>query len=156
MEIAKKVTIMKSTKTFIVIGVIAGFAFFVLAIAYVGQGNVRERSLLLGEKVEQTIALEQIDNQLHVIGVRGIGGLDPTLVMRSDYPYFLNIINRDEIGHRFYIEGLNVTSKYIPSNDMDTILIYGSPVGTYQYYVLTRGEKVLSGEFRSTKVCDFC
>ena len=147
---------MKSTKTFIVIGVIAGFAFFVLAIAYVGQGNVRERSLLLGEKVEQIIALEQINGELYVIGVRGIGVQNPTLVMRSDYPYFLTVLNRDDEGHNFYIDGLNVTSKYIPSNGMDTIQIYGSPEGTYQYYVLTNGEKVLSGEFRSAKVCDFC
>ena len=138
------------------IGIVAGISFFVLTIAYVGQGNVRDTPLLRGEKVEQTIALEKINDELYVIGVSGIGGQNPTLIMRSDYVYFLNIINRDDVGHKFYIDGLNVTSKYIPKNGMDTIQIYGSPEGTYRYYILTEDEKTLSGEFRSAKVCDFC
>ena len=83
---------MKSTKIFIMIGIVAGISFFVLTIAYVGQGNVRDTPLLRGEKVEQTIALEKINDELYVIGVSGIGGQNPTLIMRSDYVYFLNII----------------------------------------------------------------
>ena len=60
------------------IGIVAGISFFVLTIAYVGQGNVRDTPLLRGEKVEQTIALEKINDELYVIGVSGIGGQNPT------------------------------------------------------------------------------
>ena len=127
--------IVLSEKKLVLIAVVGMLAAFAILILFVGAGGVRHVPIFLKEKVEATVAFKSIDGKLKVIGIKGSGQINPTLVSRTgDTAYLLTVINEDTSPHMFYIEGLNVHTKLLRAGENDTITIYSKTEGTYNYY----------------------
>jgi len=93
----------------IIIAIVVGVATLVGVIGFIGQGNVRHVSIFWQERVEQTVAFEDIDGKVQLQGISGIGGeANPYLITRTSFAYLLTVINNGDKHHRLYIEGLDV------------------------------------------------
>jgi len=120
----------------LVIGVIViAIVTFAVIIGFIGQGNVRHVSIFWAEKVEQTVAFEEIDGDVQLRGIIGVGGdPNPTLISRTNFAYFLTVINNGDKHHRLYIEGLEVQTNLLSPGEEETLSIFPDKEGTYNYY----------------------
>ena len=88
---------------------VVGVAALGIMIGAIGQGNVREVPLFWPEKVEQTVAFQEVDGKVKLVGKSGILEDDnPTLIMRTSFAYILTVVNEGTTQHRLYIDGLEV------------------------------------------------
>ncbi len=53
-----------------------------------------------------TVAFEEVDGQLEVVGKEGNGNINPTLIVRTGYQYQLTVVNNDSEPHSLVIGGL--------------------------------------------------
>ena len=119
----------------IVIAIIAGVVGLAAMIGFIGQGNVRHVEIFWQEKVEQTVAFEEIDGKVQLRGISGvIGEPNPHLISRTSFAYILTVVNNGEKHHRLYIEGLDIQTDLLEPGQQDTITIYPSKEGVYKYY----------------------
>ena len=120
----------------LVIGVIViAIVTFAVIIGFIGQGNVRHVSIFWAEKVEQTVAFEEIDGDVQLRGIIGVGGdPNPTLISRTNFAYLLTVINNGDKHHRLYIEGLEVQTNLLSPGEEETLSIFPDKEGTYNYY----------------------
>ena len=126
---------MKSGKLLIVIVIIVSIATFAGMIAFVGQGNVRQVPLYYAEKVEQTVAFEDVDGEVQLRGIKGVTGeINPTLISRTSFAYVLTVINNGDKHHRLFIEGFNVQTDLLLPGENDTITVFPTEEGIYNYY----------------------
>jgi len=126
---------MNKEKTIIVVGLVTGVIALAALFGFVGQGNVREVPLYYQEKVEQTVAFEEVNGKVQLVGVIGIKGeVNPTLLTRTSFAYILTVINNGTTQHRLYIDGLNVITDLLEPGQTDTITILPTEEGTYNYY----------------------
>jgi len=122
-------------KKLIVIVIIVGVIGLVTMIGFIGQGNVRHVEIFWKEKVEQTVAFEDVNGKVQLKGVSGISGeLNPHLISRTSFAYILTIVNNGEKHHRLYIEGLEIQSNLLEPGQQDVITIYPTEEGLYKYY----------------------
>ena len=122
-------------KKLVIIGIVVGVIGLVAMIGFIGQGNVRHVAIFWQEKVEQTVAFEDINGEVQLRGVVGISGEpNPTLISRTGFAYILTVVNNGETNHRLYIDGLNVQTDLLDPGEQDTITIYPTEEGTYNYY----------------------
>ncbi|MCE9652906.1 MAG: cupredoxin domain-containing protein [Nitrosarchaeum sp.] len=128
--------------------VIIGFAVF---FGFSGQSSVKSAQVYPSERIQSTISFQNIDNKTAIIGISGISGINPTLISRTDYNYFLTIYNNDTLPHMFFIDGLNVNSKVIQPGENVTMTIYSLKEGDYKYYDRFEAGKKL-GDFKIVKV----
>ncbi len=139
-------------KLLIIIALISGIVALVVIVGFIGQGNVRHVPIFYPEKVEQTIAFQDIDGEVKVVGIKGIGEDDnPTLIMRVSFAYILTVINQGDKHHRLYIDGLNVQTDLLEPGQNETITIFPSEEGTYNYYDKRERLKLL-GEIKAVQV----
>ena len=139
-------------KLIIIIALISGVVALVVIIGFIGQGNIRHVEIFYPEKVEQTIAFQDIDGEVKVVGIKGIGEDDnPTLIMRTSFAYVLTVINQGDKHHRLYIDGLNVQTDLLEPGQNETITIFPLEEGTYNYYDKRERLKLL-GEIKSVQV----
>ena len=126
---------MKNDKLIIGIGLASGMIALVVMIGFIGQGNVREVPLFYPEKVEQTVSFEEVDGKVQIVGVSGVkGDTNPTLLSRTSFAYVLNVINNGTTFHRLYIDGLNVQTDLLAPGENDTITVFPTEEGIYNYY----------------------
>jgi hypothetical protein len=126
---------LKSGKLLIVIAIIASLAAFAGMIAFVGQGNVRQTPIFWTEKVEQTVVFEDIDGKVQLRAIKGVTGEpNPTLLSRTSFVYILTVINNGDRHHRLYIEGFNVQTDLLEPGQQETIKIYPTEEGIYNYF----------------------
>ena len=126
---------MNKDKIIIVAGLAAGMISIMVLVVFIGQGNVREVPLYYPDKVEQTVAFNEIDGKVQLNGVKGIkGDPNPTLLTRTSFAYILTVINNGTTFHRLYIEGLNVQTDLLSPGQNDTITVLPTKEGTYNYY----------------------
>jgi hypothetical protein len=119
----------------IVIAIIAGVIGLGAMIGFIGQGNVRHVEIFWKEKVEQTVAFEDINGEVQLKGISGISGeLNPHLISRTSFAYILTIVNNGDKHHRLYIEGLEIQSNLLEPGQQDIITIYPTEEGLYKYY----------------------
>lgn len=119
----------------IAIAIIAGVVGLVAMIGFIGQGNVRHVEIFWQEKVEQTVAFEEINGQVHLRGISGVNGEpNPKLISRTSFAYILTVVNNGEKHHRLYIEGLDIQTDLLEPGQQDIITIYPSEEGVYKYY----------------------
>ena len=79
-------------KHFVIVLLIVGIMGFALFIGVIGQGNVRHVQIFWPEKIEQTVAFIDIDNQVKLVGISGISeDNNPTLIMRISFAYVLTV-----------------------------------------------------------------
>ena len=122
-------------KKLVIIGIVVGVVGLAAMIGFIGQGNVRHVSIFWQETVEQTVAFEDVNGEVQLRGIVGISGEpNPTLVSRTGFAYILTVVNNGETNHRLYIDGLNVQTDLLDPGEQDTITIYPTEEGTYNYY----------------------
>lgn len=143
---------MASDKKFIIILIVVGIAALVVMVGAIGQGNVREVPLFYPEKVEQTVAFQEVDGKVMLVGKRGVLEADnPTLIMRTSFAYILTVINEGTTNHRLYIDGLEVQTDLLNPGENDTITIIPTKEGVYNYYD-KRERVVLLGQIKAVTV----
>ena len=114
---------------------IAGMIGLAATIGFVGQGNVRHVSIFWQERVEQTVAFEDVDGNVQLQGITGIAGEpNPYLITRTSFAYILTVINNGDENHRLYIEGLNVQTDLLEPGQQETLTIYPDREGVYKYF----------------------
>ena len=139
-------------KTLRIIAVISGVIALVVIVGFIGQGNVRHVAIFYPEKVEQTIAFQDVNGEVKIIGIKGISeDENPTLIMRTSFAYILTVINQGDKHHRFYIEGFNVQTDLLEPGQNDTITIVPTEEGTYNYYD-KRERLELLGQLKAVQV----
>ena len=139
-------------KSLIIIGLIAGVIALVVIVGFIGQGNVRHVAIFYPEKVEQTIAFQDINGEVKIVGLKGISEDDnPTLIMRTSFAYILTVVNQGDKHHRLYIEGFNVQTDLLEPGQNDTITIIPTEEGTYNYYDKRERMKLL-GQLKAVQV----
>lgn len=119
----------------IVVAIIAGVVGLAAMIGFIGQGNVRHVEIFWQEKVEQTVAFEDIDGKVQLVGITGITGeTNPHLISRTSFAYILTVVNNGDQHHRLYIEGLEIQTDLLEPGQQDVITIYPTEEGVYKYY----------------------
>ena len=124
-----------NNKKLIVIAIIVGVISLGAMIGFIGQGNVRHVEIFWKEKVEQTVAFEDVNGEVQLKGISGISGeLNPHLISRTSFAYILTIVNNGDKHHRLYIEGLEIQSNLLEPGQQDIITIHPTEEGLYKYY----------------------
>lgn len=137
---------------FVIIGLIIGIIGFASFVGIIGQGNVRHVQIFWTEKVEQTVAFKEIDNQVKLVGISGTSeDNNPTLIMRTSFAYILTVENHGTQHHRLYIEGFNVQTDLLEPGQSYTITLYPDKEGIYNYYD-KRERLTLLGQLKSVQV----
>jgi len=132
---------MLSDKTLILAAIFIGIIALAVIIGFVGKGNVRQVSIFWKEKIEQTVAFEEIDGKVQLKGISGVDGEpNPYLVTRTNFAYLLTVINHGDKPHRLYIEGLDVQTNILEPGHVERLTIHPDKEGVYQYY--DKGEKL--------------
>jgi hypothetical protein len=122
-------------KTLIIIAILVGVVSLAAMVGFIGQGNVRHVEIFWQERVEQTVAFEDVEGQVQLQGISGIGGEpNPYLITRTSFAYVLTVINNDDKHHRLYIEGLDVQTELLDIGEEETITIYPDKEGVYKYF----------------------
>ncbi len=122
-------------KKLIIVAIIAGVIGLGAIIGFIGQGNVRYVEIFWKEKVEQTVAFEDVNGEVQLKGITGISGESNThLISRTSFAYILTVINNGDKHHRLYIEGLEIQSNLLEPGQQDVITIYPTEEGLYKYY----------------------
>lgn len=135
-----------------IIGLIIGIIGFASFIGVIGQGNVRHVQIFWTEKVEQTVAFKEIDDQVKIVGISGTGeDNNPTLIMRTSFAYILTVENHGTQHHRLFIDGFNVQTDLLEPGQSDTITLYPDKEGIYNYYD-KRERLTLLGQLKSVEV----
>ncbi len=126
---------LSKNKSIVLFAVVIGIVSLVGMMIFIGQGNVRQVQIFWPEKIEQTVAFEDIDGQVQLKGISGIDGEpNPYLVTRTNFAYLLTVINNGDKHHRLYIEGLNIQTDLLEPGQQDTLTIYPTEEGIYKYY----------------------
>lgn len=121
-------------KTLIIIAIVVGVVALAGMIGFIGQGNVRHVSIFWQERVEQTVAFEDIDGKVQLQGISGINGEpNPYLITRTSFAYILTVINNGDKHHRLYIDGINVQTDLLEPGEQETLTIYPDK-GVYKYF----------------------
>ncbi len=119
----------------IIIALLIGVVAFAGMIAFIGQGNVRHVSIFWQERVQQTVGFEDIDGQVQLRGISGVGGdPNPHLITRTSFVYLLTVVNNGDKHHRLYIEGLDVQTDLLEPGQRETLTIYPDKEGVYKYF----------------------
>ena len=104
-------------------------------IGLIGQGNVRHVSIFWQERVEQTVAFEDVNGKVQLQGILGIDGEpNPHLITRTSFAYLLTVINNGDKHHRLYIEGLDVQTNLLEPDQQETLTLYPDKEGVYKYF----------------------
>lgn len=131
-------------KSIILFAVVIGVVALAGMIVFIGQGNIRPVPIFWQENIKQTIAFEDIDGNVQIQGISGIGGEpNPYLVTRTNFAYLLTVINNGDKHHRLYIEGLNVQTDLLEPGKQETLTIYPTKEGVYKYYDKRQGLELL-------------
>lgn len=122
-------------RALIIIAIVVGVVALAGVIGFIGQGNIRHVSIFWQERVEQTVAFEDVDEKVQLQGISGIGGEpNPYLITRTSFAYLLTVINNGDKHHRLYIEGLDVQTNLLEPGQQETLTLYPDKEGVYKYF----------------------
>lgn len=132
-----------------VVGMIAAFA---IVIVFVSGGLVRHVDIFLPEKTYATLAFQNIDGEVKLVGTSGVAGVNPTILTRTgDFAMELTVVNQDIEGHALYIDGLGVHTRYLDLGQSQVLTFYSKGEATYNYYDYGKQDEPL-GQIRAVKV----
>ena len=120
----------------VLIALVAGLAAFAVAFVFISGGAVRHVDIFLPEKTYVTLIFQNIEGTVAVVGTDGIAGVNPTILMRTgDFALELTVTNEDSEPHRFYIDGLDVSTGLLLPGQSRVLTLYSEGEGTYDYYI---------------------
>ena len=126
---------MFSNKKFIIVVLIIGFATLTITIGVIGQGGVRHVQIFYPEKIEQTVAFQDVEGKVRLVGILGVNGEEnPTLIMRTSFAYILKVVNDGNKHHRLYIDGLEIQTDLLKPGENQILTIIPKNEGIYNYY----------------------
>ena len=135
---------LSKSKYVILAAIVMGIIAFAGMMMLIGQGYVRHVSLSWQEKIEQTVAFEDVVGNVQLKGILGVDGEpNPHIVTRTNFAYILTVINNGDRQHRLYIEGLNIETNLLEPGQADTLKIYPTKEGIYKYYDKRQGLELL-------------
>jgi len=127
--------VVSKDKTLIIAAILIGVVSLATMIGFIGQGNIRHVSIFWQERVEQTVAFEDVDGKVQLQGISGIDGEpNPYMITRTSFAYVLTVINNGDKNHRLYIEGLEVQTDLLEPGQQETLTIYPDNEGVYKYF----------------------
>jgi hypothetical protein len=137
---------------FVLFALVGGLAAFALALFFISGGAVRHVAIFLPEKAYVTVAFQKIDGELQLVGIEGIGGVNPIINMRTgDFAMELTVVNQDSVNHSLYIDGLEIATKFLEPGESQVLTFYSKGEATYNYYDMANTDKPL-GQIRALKV----
>jgi len=126
---------MVSEKKFVIVALIIGIVSLGIMFGFISQGNVRQAPIFYPEKIEQTVAFQDVEGKVRLVGILGVGGEEnPTLIMRKNFAYILTVINDGDKHHRMYIDGLEVQTTLLAPGEAETLTILPKKEGVYNYF----------------------
>ena len=141
-----------SDNKIVLIALVGGIAAFAVALVFISGGLVRHVDIFLPEKTYATIAFQNMDGQIKIVGTSGIGGVNPTILMRTgDFAMELTVANEDSVPHALYIDGLNMLTRFLQPGQTEVLTLYSEGEATYNYYDYGKNEEPL-GQIRAVKV----
>lgn len=119
----------------VIVAIVGTMAAFAAAVAFISAGSVRGTAIFLQEKTQDMLAFENVGGKVALVGLTGVGGVNPTLTMRTgDYAMVMTVINRDSVPHGLYIDGVNVSTGMISPGQNATVTFHSKGEATYHYY----------------------
>jgi hypothetical protein len=141
-----------SDEKIVLLALLGGIAAFAIALVFISGGAVRHVDIFLPEKTYVTVAFQNTDGEVRVLGIGGIAGVNPTILMRTgDFAMELTVVNQDSIRHAFYIDGLNIMTRYLDPGQSETLTFYSEGEATYNYYDYDSRQAPL-GQIQAVKV----
>lgn len=142
-----------SDSKMVLLALVGGIAAFAMALVFISGGVVRHVDIFLPEKTYATVAFRNIDGQTQIGGTSGIGGTNPTILMRTgDFAMELTVVNEDSIPHALYIDGLNVLTRLLQPGKTEVLTLYSEGEATYNYYDYVEKNEEPLGQIRAVKV----
>jgi len=127
--------VISKDKKIIIIAILVSIVSLAGIMGFVGKGNIRHVSIFWQERVEQTVAFEDVDGKVQLKGISGVDGEpNPYLITRTSFAYLLTVINNGDKDHRLYIDGLNVQTDLLEPGQQETLTIHPNKEGVYKYY----------------------
>jgi hypothetical protein len=141
-----------SDNRLILFALVGGMAAFAISLVFISGGLVRHVSIFLPEKAYATVAFQNISGEVELVGIGGISGVNPTIIMRTgDFAMELTVVNQDSERHALYIDGLNISTKFLNPGESDVLTFYSKGEATYNYYDYGAQDEPL-GQIRAVKV----
>ncbi|HJS82009.1 MAG TPA: hypothetical protein VJ742_04155 [Nitrososphaera sp.] len=135
----------------VLIALVGGMAAFAIALVFISGGGVRQAEIFLPEKTESAIAFRSMDGEVKVVGIKGTGEVNPTILMRTgDFAMVLTVVNQDSVPHALYIDGLNISTRMLQPGQSEVLTFYSEGEATYNYYI--QGNSEPTGQIRAVKV----
>jgi hypothetical protein len=139
----------------VLLALIGAIVAFAIALVYISGGGVRHVEIFLPEKAFVTVAFQNLDGEVKLVGIEGIAGINPTIIMRTgDFAMELTVINQDSVPHALYIDGLNLTTRFMAPGDSEVLTFYSKGESTYNYYDYEHRESPL-GQIQAVKVTTY-
>jgi hypothetical protein len=136
----------------VLLAVVGVFAAFAIVLLFVSGGLVRHVDIFLPEKTYATLAFQNMDGQVKLVGITGVGGTNPTILMRTgDFAMESTVVNQDTERHMLYIDGLQVYSRILDPGQSEILTFYSKGEATYNYYDYGKQDEPL-GQIRAVKV----
>jgi hypothetical protein len=141
-----------SDNRLILFALVGGMAAFAILLVFISGGLVRQVSIFLPEKTYATVTFQKIDGEVRLVGIGGISGVNPTIIMRTgDFAMELIVVNQDSERHALYIDGLNISTKFLNPGESEVLTFYSKGEAAYNYYDYGAQDESL-GQIRAVKV----
>ena len=119
----------------VLVTVVGGIAAFAIVLVFVSGGLVRHVDNFLPEKTYATLAFQNIDGQVKLVGISGVAGVNSTILMRTgDFAMELTVVNQDTGRHALYIDGVGVYTRFLDPGHCEVLTFYSKGEATYNYY----------------------
>ena len=136
----------------VLLALVGGIVAFAIALVYISGGAVRHVDIFLPEKAYVTVAFQNVDGEVKLVGIGGIAGVNPTILMRTgDFAMELTVTNQDSVRHALYIDGLNLVTRFLEPGQSEVLTFYSEGEATYNYYDYENRETPL-GQIQAVKV----
>jgi hypothetical protein len=136
----------------VLLALVGGMAAFAIALVFISGGGVRHVQIFLPEKSQFTVAFQNIGGEVKLVGIGGIAGVNPTILMRTgDFAMELTVVNQDSERHALYIDGLNVYTRFLNPGESEVLTFYSKGEATYNYFDYGKQDEPL-GQIKAVKV----
>ena len=135
----------------ILLALAGGIGVFAIVLVFISGGLVRQSEIFLPEKTYVTVAFQNNNGELQLIGIEGIAQANPTILIRiADFVMELKVVNQDKVPHSLYIDGLDVSTGILEPGQSKILTLSSEQEASYNYYM--DGNVEPTGQVRAVKV----